>query len=342
MGVSSSKPHPIETKWFPEFEKGLPSLEGKTVAITGSTTGMGFIVARTAVRKGAENVLLLNRQSERSANSEKLLQEEKQKINSPTKVIETISCDLQDFDSVREAANAIKSKYEAIDVLCNNAGVMALEDKATKDGYDVQMQTNHLSHFLLTKELFPLLLRACELHPETPARVANHTSSARKYPSTQLKAEYFGKNGGSLGGNGASMLFGGARWERYHQSKLANSVFTMAFNEKADVSKVIMTCADPGVSATNLQISTAADGGMGSGMWFMRLAQSAEDGAMPILSACFSPEVKTGSIWAPSLRGGIVGPAEEIPMDPLSCTKGFNDMLWKESEEACGEFVPKK
>ena len=82
-------------------------------------------------------------------------------------------------------------------------------------GYDTQMQTNHLSHFLLTKELFPLLDKAAKAKGD--ARVVNHSSGARKFPSSPLQAKYLGKNGGSLGGNGNSMLFGGARWQRYHQ-----------------------------------------------------------------------------------------------------------------------------
>eukprot|EP00951_Prasinocladus_malaysianus_P015497 scaffold118963_cov45-Prasinocladus_malaysianus.AAC.1 len=89
---------------------------------------------------------------------------------------------------------------------------MAMPDEATKDGYDIQMQTNHLSHFLLTKELFPLLEKAAERHGE--ARVVQMTSEARKMPSTPLKPEYFGKNSGKLGGNGAGMFFNGPRWER--------------------------------------------------------------------------------------------------------------------------------
>lgn len=79
------------------------------------------------------------------------------------------------------------------------------------------MQTNHLSHFLLTKELFPLLEKAAKARGE--ART-NHSSGARKFPSSPLQAKYLGKNGGNLGGNGNSMLFGGARWQRYHQVPL--------------------------------------------------------------------------------------------------------------------------
>ena len=338
MGVSSSKPHPIATKWFPKFEENLPSLAGKTVVITGCTSGTGYIVARTAARKGAENILLLNRPSSRATEAEQSLNAVAAGTTTTTNRsnIETIPCDLQDFESVKQAARTIIAKYEAVDVLCNNAGVMALEDKATKDGYDVQIQTNHLSHFLLTKELYPLLKRAAELRGE--ARVANHTSEARLAQNRNLQEEYFGKNGGNLGGDGASMFFGGARWVRYQQSKLANSVFTMALRDHfGDDSGIKATVAHPGLAATNLQVTTASTGGMGSGMWIMRLGQSQEDGSMPICAACFDPTAENGSFWAPSKMGGLRGPAKKIAVDKLSLNEQSRKMLWEKSEEACRE-----
>jgi NAD(P)-dependent dehydrogenase (short-subunit alcohol dehydrogenase family) len=171
-------------------------------------------------------VILLNRPSERSQKSLAALKEAV-----PNGNFEPIDCDLQSFDSVRKAAEEVKQKCpEGLYALCNNAGVMALEDKATPDGYDVQMQTNHLSHFLLTAELFPLLEKAANMLGD--ARVVNHTSSARMVPDKVLKAEYLGKNGGNLGGNSASMFFGGARWKRYNQSKLANCAFTAALHNR--------------------------------------------------------------------------------------------------------------
>eukprot|EP00934_Nitzschia_sp_Nitz4_P003753 Nitzschia sp. Nitz4//scaffold63_size106090//5066//6073//NITZ4_004378-RA/size106090-processed-gene-0.137-mRNA-1//-1//CDS//3329555939//3743//frame0 len=333
MGISGSKPYDVKTTWFPEFEKGLADLSGKTIVITGTTSGTGFVVARTAIRKGADNVLLLNRPSERATKAEADLKAEPNAKN-----VETIPCDLQDFESVRKAAETIKSKFDSVDVLCNNAGVMALEDYATKDGYDVQMQTNHLSHFLLTKELYPLLKKAVELRGS--ARIANHSSGARMYPMTALKEEYLGKNGGNLGGDGNSMVLGGtrgARWERYHQTKLANAVFNMALNDKlGSDSKILASCAEPGLAATNLQVTTHATGGMGLGMWIMYFSQSAEDGSMPILSACFSQESKSGSIWAPYYVA--MGPPSQSTMDSLSSKQESRDILWKASEEACGKF----
>jgi NAD(P)-dependent dehydrogenase (short-subunit alcohol dehydrogenase family) len=331
MGVSSSKPHPIETKWFPEYEETLPSLDGKTVAITGTTSGTGFIVARTALKKGAENVLMLNRPSSRSEKAEDDLRQ----LGYTKSNLETIPCDLQDFESVKKASEIIKSKYKAIDVLCCNAGVMALEDKATKDGYDVQIQTNNLSHFMLIKDLMPLLKKAVELRGS--ARIAHHSSGARNHPGTELQAKYFEKNGGDLGGNGSSMLFGGARWQRYHQTKLGNSVITCALNDKLDGTGIEATVAEPGLAATNLQVTTAGDGGMGSGMFIMRFAQSAEDGSMPICSACFDPKFPGKySIWKP--EGIMTGKPVVVPLEKLSTDEKSREMLWQKCVEACGEI----
>jgi NAD(P)-dependent dehydrogenase (short-subunit alcohol dehydrogenase family) len=334
MGVSSSKPHPIEAQWFPEFKKNLPSLENKTIAITGTTSGTGQVIAQTSVDKGAATVLLLNRPSDRATKAEADLRKsipEGSKTN-----VESIPCDLQDFESVKQAASLIKSKYEAIDVLCNNAGVMALEDVATKDGYDVQMQTNHLSHFLLTKELYPLLKKARDLRGE--ARVVHHSSAARKLPGTPLEAKYLEKNGGNLGGNGSSMFFGGARWQRYHQTKLANAVMTLALRDRFGDSGIKAAAAAPGLAATNLQVTTNQQGGMGWGMWIMRFAQSAEDGTMPLAAACFDPSTNNGDFWEPEGSGNMKGPAVKVEYDKLSSDEASRKMLWEKSEEACGEF----
>jgi len=331
MGISESKPYEVETKYFHEFEDSIiPSLEGKTIAITGCTTGTGFITAKLCAQKKAKNIIMLNRKSERARNAEI---EVKKFSDDAITSVETIECNLQDFESVKGACSIIKKNYNAIDVLCNNAGVMALEDMATKDGYDVQMQTNHLSHFLLVKELFLLLKKAKETHGE--ARIVHHSSLARY--GSELKSEYFEKRGGDLGGNGSSMFMGGGRWERYHQTKLANSVFTKTLSDRLEGSGIKALVAAPGLAATNLQITTNERGGMGEGMWIMRLSQSAEDGAMPLISACFDKSSKNGDFWEPSSFGWY-GPAVKVSWDKLSCNEELQQMLWEKSEEACGEF----
>lgn len=212
---------------------------------------------------------------------------------------------------------------------------MALEDKPTADGYDIQMQTNHLSHFLLVRELFPLLEKASELRDQ--ARIVHHSSGARMFPSSALDARYLGKNGGNLGGNGASMLFGGARWQRYHQTKLANVVFTLALADRLKSkfgSKIIAAVAAPGLAATNLQVTTHGDGGFAD-TWIMRYAQSAEDGAMPIIKCCMAAEVSQGDLWEP---GMITGPPVKKAPEAICRNPASRRILWEESEKACGAW----
>ena len=141
-----------------------------------------------------------------------------------------VDCDLTDFGAVRKAAGivAAATKDSGLDCLCNNAGVMALADKATTDGYDIQMQTNHLSHFLLAKELYPVLVKAVELRGE--ARIVNHSSFARNGPpgtklTTENTYEYLGKNGGNLGGDGASTTVRNST-TRHRADEIASMAYT--------------------------------------------------------------------------------------------------------------------
>ena len=303
-------------------------LTNKVAAITGTTSGTGFICARELAKLGAK-VLLLNRQSDRSISALQKLQEAV-----PEGDFQAVTCDLQDFSSVRAAAELIKSKHDRLDILCNNAGVMALPDSATKDGYDVQMQTNCLSHFLLTKELFPLLKRSDD------ARVVNHTSMARM--GGPLAAEYFGKNGGALGGDGnekESASFTGPRWERYHQTKLANCAFTYGLQKKLEennIDNIKPLLAHPGLAMTSLQVTTAATGGMDASSPFMANAQSAEDGALGIIRACADKEAVSGNFYGPEQWVGF--PDLITPEDFLSDAHNVQTN-WQGCEAAVGEFT---
>ncbi|MCB1144187.1 MAG: SDR family NAD(P)-dependent oxidoreductase [Leptospiraceae bacterium] len=320
---------------FPNFKSGLPSMKGKTVVITGTTSGTGWVAATTLAELGAK-LLLLNRKSERS---EKSFQDLKSKF--PNSEIHKVECDLQSFSSVRKASQeVIQLCPEGVHVLCNNAGVMALKDEATEDGYDVQMQTNHLSHFLLTSELYPLLEKASESSGES--RIVNHSSVARMSPSKTLKEQYLGKNGGNLGGDGASMIFGGARWKRYNQTKLANAAFTAALHEKLQKkgSKIKALVAHPGLANTELQVSSVRDGGMGSFFTgiFMGLGQSMEDGAMGILACMCLAEAKSGEFYGPgSGPMALKGEAKPFPLESFYDNPKTRELLWKKSCEAIGK-----
>lgn len=303
-------------------------MSNKIVAITGTTSGTGFVCARETAKLGG-TVLLLNRPSERSVSSLKKLKEEV-----PNGIFEPIPCDLQDFESVRNAIEKITSRYDVIDVLCNNAAVMALKDQATKDGYDIQMQTNCISHFLLTKDLFPLLKKSQD------GRVVNHSSMARL--GKPLDTKYFGKNSGNLGGDGTeeeNLSFSGPRWERYHQTKLANCAFTYGLKQKLEqhnIANVKSLLAHPGLALTNLRITTAETGGMDANSPIMANAQTAEDGALGIIRACMDKEAESGNFYGPAQWAGF--PELLTPEDLLLAPQNIQ-INWEGCEAAVGKFV---
>lgn len=305
-------------------------MTGKVVAITGCTSGTGLVLAQLCAERGAR-VLMLNRQSERAEAALKTVAANGDAVLVP--------CDLQSFDSVRAAAARLKSLCPAgLDVLCNNAGVMGMPDLATPDGFDVQMQSNHLSHFLLTSEVWPLLEIAAEQRGE--ARVVNHSSGARKTPSKKLTAAHFGKNGGNLGGDWWPGL---AKWRRYQQSKLANLLFTYALDEKRAESgvaapKVKILCAHPGPTDSGLQAKTTQAGGTRLLDRFilwrtLKAAHSVEDGTHGIARACCEPGVLSAQFYGPTGTGKS-GPAELLPeeRDPMG-----EALLWAESLKAVGK-----
>lgn len=326
------------TKHYASLVAETPDLTGKVFAITGTTTGFGYIVAETVASKGA-NVLLLNRPSERSKVSLAKLQ-----AAVPSASFIAVDCDLQDFDSVKKVAQTIKEDHAISELYClaSNAGIMALPNQATKDGYDVQMQTNHLSHFLLTQQLFPLLKAGAEKHGE--ARIVNHSSAARNMvPGKFLQEQYLGKNGPHLGDDKANIaLFNGGCFIRYHHSKLANTVFTHALKQKLDASsspavKSIKSIAcHPGVSGTAL--ADHLQGGC-----FMKmmnpilkiLSNSIDDGAMGLLYGMVSPDAESGLLYGPK-NDGFSGPAVRTELKEHETDQTACDMLWKKSEEATG------
>jgi NAD(P)-dependent dehydrogenase (short-subunit alcohol dehydrogenase family) len=319
----------IQTLYLNEvIQNHTQDMTNKVAAITGTTSGTGFVCAREIAKLGG-TVLLLNRESERSAASLKLLKDEV-----PQGMFFAINCDLQDFASVRNAITEIKSNYDTLDVLCNNAGVMALEDLATRDGYDIQMQTNCLSHFLLTKDLFPLLKNSRE------SRVVNQSSMARTGGPLEMK--YFGKNGGHLGGDGTeeeNTSFSGPRWERYHQTKLANCAFTYGLKQKLeahDITHIKVFLAHPGLALTNLRFTTANTGGMDINSPIMENAQTAEDGALGIIRACMDKDAESGNFYGPQLWAGFPDllPPEDELLDPKNIK-----INWEGCEAAVGEFI---
>ena len=319
------------TRHFHQFSKTLPDVSGKVFVITGTTSGTGLVAARTVAERGGE-VVLLNRPSKRV---DAMLKSLKEAV--PQGKFVTVECDLQSFESVRNAADEVKRRYDKIYCLANNAGIMATPDEATVDGYDTQMQTNHLSHFLLTAELLELLEAEAEANGD--ARIVGHSSFGRLHtPDNRLEERYFGKNGGNLGGNEIGMMSGGC-FHRYFQTKLANSVFIYALADKlqAKGSKVRAVCAHPGGSETNLgdhmDLGFVQNVMMKVMMPFM--VQTAEDGTMGLLTGMMATDAKSGVMYGPN-NNGTRGKAVPQTRESYETDRASIDMLWRTSEAATG------
>lgn len=242
-----------------------------------------------------------------------------------------IPCDLTSFNSVKEAARRIQETFpDGIHILVYNAGVMALGDKKV-DGYDIQMITNHLSHFLLTKELFQLLEKGADMEGE--ARIVDHSSEARKGPI--LDAKYFSNDGKPLGGDSFA-----ARFARYQQTKLANIVFTLALHDKlsASGSKVKALVCHPGLSATNLQGTSSRDGPSSFVLQLLLTqGQSANDGTVPLLISMTDPKLQSGDFYGPTEGMGRMRGYPKKHSPEKECTKeGSKKLLWELSEKAIG------
>ncbi|CAE7742489.1 unnamed protein product [Symbiodinium pilosum] len=263
------------------------------------------------------------------------------------------------FKSVQAAGEKMQAELResGLDVLCNNAGIMGFGDKATEDGCDIQMQTNHLSHFLLTYLCLPLLGKAASLRGE--ARVINHSSCARvidgpEFGDQRLQEKYLQKNGGNLGGD-SNTIMRGANFVRYQQSKLANVVFTYALHERLQKqgSKESEVWGKE-LWMKGLTISEVLGGPPGSGSdvpdaghherWGY---QSEEDGAVGILRNACDPEAKSGEFYGPLGKGGATGshdsgeykgPVGVLKKEPLADAEA-QDMLWAASEAPCGPYL---
>ncbi|CAK0815423.1 unnamed protein product [Prorocentrum cordatum] len=180
--ASTSSPQRPSRRYYRDFLELLPSMEGKAVVVTGASRGLGFVTALAVAGKGA-SVYMLSRKSQRSVDA--VSEVSAAATGAAPRFVE---CDHLDFSSVRAAADELKAEAAAgIDVLCCNAGVMLQPDLPSKDGYDVTISTNVLSHFLLARELMPLLERAASLRGESGGRLGGPPCSYERYHSKKRK-----------------------------------------------------------------------------------------------------------------------------------------------------------
>ncbi|MDT5361273.1 MAG: hypothetical protein QOC69_3035 [Mycobacterium sp.] len=272
----------------------LPSFAGRTVIVTGANSGLGEVTARELARVGAKVVLAVRNTAKGDAAASGM-----------TGDVEVRKLDLQDLASVREFAEGV----DGVDVLVNNAGIMAVPYAQTVDGFESQIGTNHLGHFALTNLLLP----------KVSDRVVTVSSMMHLLGKISLKDL-----------NWKSRPY--SAWLAYGQSKLANLLFTSELQRRLDAagSQVTSQSAHPGYSATNLQSHAA---GRISGTLMSlgnKLATDADFGARQTLYAA-SQDLPGNSFIGP--RFSMRGPSRRVARSPLAKSTSTARALWDLSEQ---------
>jgi NAD(P)-dependent dehydrogenase (short-subunit alcohol dehydrogenase family) len=298
----------------------IPDQRGRTVVVTGANSGIGLITARELARHGAEVVLAVRDQGR----GEQAAQRIGEVV--PAARLEIERLDLASLASVRAFAEAFAARRERLDLLVNNAGVMAPPRRLTADGFESQIGTNHLGHFALTGLLLARLLAAPEPRVVTVSSLAHRTGRI-DFDDLQSERRY-------------------NNWRAYGQSKLANLMFAFELQRRAAEagSALRSLAAHPGYAATNLQLAGPSrryeklGGLIGNAL----IAQSAQMGALPTLYAATVSELPGGTFIGP----GGVGELRGHPRVVTAARRAYDEQawrrLWELSEELTGvryEFV---
>ncbi|MGV0837436.1 oxidoreductase [Mycolicibacterium thermoresistibile] len=280
----------------------LPSFSDRTVIVTGANSGLGFVTARELARVGAKVILAVRNTAKGDAAAEQLAGD-----------VEVRALDLQDLASVREFAAGVRDDVGDVDVLINNAGIMAVPLARTVDGFESQIGTNHLGHFALTNLLLPqitdrVVTVSSMMHWLGYISLNDLNWKARPYSA----------------------------WLAYGQSKLANLLFTSELQRRLDGvgSPVRAVAAHPGYSHTNLQGQTGrkfSDAMAGVGNRY--LATDADFGARQTLYAV-AEDIAGDSFIGP--RFGSRGRTTSVGRSPLARRADTAKALWELSEQLTG------
>ncbi|MEM7117364.1 MAG: oxidoreductase [Chloroflexota bacterium] len=301
-------------KWT---QNDIPNLAGKIVVITGANSGLGLESAKILAAKGATIVMACRNMSKATQAKADVLQQV------PDAQLDVMQLDNASLDSVKSFADAFKAKYDRLDILLNNAGVMAIPRTLTQDGFEMQLGVNHLGHFALTGHLLDVITN-------TPGARIHNTSSSAAFGGRINLDDLMGEKSYS-------------RWGAYGQSKLANAAFATELNKrlKAAGHDTIANSSHPGFVITNLQSNSIEQ----SGASFIErilyriseplLSQDISMGVLPQLYGSTAADAKGGVFYGPKTLRMRGYPVEQ------KCNNALNDDVllkgfWEASERLTG------
>lgn len=288
--------------------KDIPDPTGRTVVVTGANSGLGAETSRALVGAGA-TVVLACRDVEKGRAVARELGDR----------AEVRPLDLADLSSVRAFADGLRASHETIDVLVNNAGVMAVPLRRTADGFEMQIGTNHFGHFALTALLLDRITDRVVTVSSTMHRIGKIDLDDINWERRRYE-----------------------RWLAYGQSKLANLLFAYELQRRlvATGSMVKSLAVHPGFSSTNLQYRSEAWHGKLVELVTPVIGQPAAQGALPSLYAATSPDAEPGGYYGPDSLFEMRGHPKRVQSTGRSRDEDLARRLWELSERLCGVEFP--
>ena len=299
---------------MPWTASDIPDLSGRRAIVTGANSGLGMEVARELARHGAAVVLACRD----LAKGRRALEAVRAVAGGTEPVLARL--DLADARSIADFARARAAAHlDGLDLLVNNAGIMAPPRQETADGFEAQLGTNHLGHFALTGLLLPALLRRPNPRVVTVSSVA-HRMEAISFDDLQGERRY-------------------RRWRAYGQSKLANLLFALELDRRARAARsaLVSVAAHPGYAATNLQTSAPPrHEALAMRVLNPLVAQSAAMGALPLLFAATVEDLPGGTYIGPDGAAEMRGHPRPVSPSRRAEDAGVAARLWRVSEALTG------
>jgi NAD(P)-dependent dehydrogenase (short-subunit alcohol dehydrogenase family) len=296
----------------------IPNLQGKVAVVTGANGGLGLASAKALAGKGAHVVMAARNQAKANAARDEILAAD------PTASLELVELDLGSLTSVAQGATQIAATHDRIDILMCNAGVMALPQGTTADGFDSQFGINVLGHWALVGHLLPIVVATPGARIVTLSSTAQHSGRAVNPADPHMRGNY-------------------DPWRMYGQTKLAMRHFAVGLQKQFDRAGVDAKAlsAQPGLTNSDLQTTTQAHGAGGvigsfSEKWVKIIGMSTERGALSQLRAATDPAAPGGGFYGPLFVTN--GPPVRKPLIRPGSDHAIR-VLWEVAERETGVRV---
>jgi NAD(P)-dependent dehydrogenase (short-subunit alcohol dehydrogenase family) len=301
----------MDAKWTSD---DVPGQRGRLAVVTGANTGLGFETARVLAARGASVVLAVRDTDKGKAAAARIAG------TAPGANVTVQPLDLASLDSIRAAAGELRARHPRIDLLINNAGVMFPPRQTTRDGFELQLGTNHLGHFALTGLLLEQMLPVPGSRVVTVSSQAHRIGARINFDDLQAERSY-------------------RRVAAYSQSKLANLMFTYELQRRLSsaATTTIAVAAHPGLAATELTRHTPA---IAAFFYARVISQNPAMGALPTLRAATDPGVLGGQYYGPGRLLGTRGYPKLAASSRQSRDTAIQRRLWTVSEELTGVTSP--